>query len=134
MHIAGPSRPTAAARHAAVPATSAGWPRAFRPAWWALVVRSVRTPVGHGPTEPQLAATANGRPPASRRRGVLLPHAPTEPSATRASNRRTGRAHDMNRDGSPRHHQTPSDGTTRGAAASTQWHDAELAMKVARHS
>jgi len=40
----------------------------------------------------------------------------------------------MNHDGSPWHHQTPSDGTTRGVAASTQWHDAELAMKVARHS
>jgi hypothetical protein len=40
----------------------------------------------------------------------------------------------MSQDGSPRHHSTPSGDTTRGIAASTQWHDVELAMKVARHS
>lgn len=40
----------------------------------------------------------------------------------------------MNQDDSPRQHQTHSDATTRGIAASAQWHDAELAMKVARHS
>jgi hypothetical protein len=41
----------------------------------------------------------------------------------------------MNQNGSPRHHPTQNGGdTTRGIAASRQWHDAELAMKVARHS
>ena len=239
MHIPEPSRPSVAARHAAVPPPSPDWPRALRPAWRALVSWSVRTPVGHGPTgssgrQPQPgagigmstaagspgggaarggtsvaplpilppflpsqrrvdarhcarlpaliatlaspdreivllgvvagvsipgivaalgvtpaairlaqdralsalqpAATANGPLPATRRRVVLLPHAQTEPLKTRPSNHRTGRANDVNHDGSPRHHQTPSDGTTRGIAASTQWHDAELAMKVARHS
>jgi hypothetical protein len=37
-------------------------------------------------------------------------------------------------DESPRHHPAQSDGTTRAITASRQWHDAELAMKVARHS
>jgi hypothetical protein len=40
----------------------------------------------------------------------------------------------MNPDGSPPHHPTQGQGTTRGIAASTRLHDAELAMKVARHS
>jgi hypothetical protein len=40
----------------------------------------------------------------------------------------------MNSDGSPRHHRAQGQGTTRGIAASRQWHDAELAMKVAGHS
>ena len=40
----------------------------------------------------------------------------------------------MNQDGSPRHHPAQGDGTPRGIAASTHWHDAELATKVARHS
>jgi hypothetical protein len=40
----------------------------------------------------------------------------------------------MNQDGSPRQEPAQSGGSTRGIAASTQWHDAELAMKVARHS
>jgi hypothetical protein len=79
----------------------------------------------------QPAATANGPPPATRGRVVLLPHAQTEPSNTR----RTGRANGMNQNGSPRHRPTQSGGdTARGIAASTQLNDAELAMKVARHS
>ncbi len=40
----------------------------------------------------------------------------------------------MNQDDSQRQHPTQSDGTTRAIAVSMQWHDAELAMKVARHS
>jgi hypothetical protein len=40
----------------------------------------------------------------------------------------------MNHDKSPRHHLTPSDATTCAITASGQWHDAELAMTVARHS
>jgi len=40
----------------------------------------------------------------------------------------------MNQDDSLRQHPTQSDGTTRAIAVSAQWHDAELAMKVARHS
>jgi hypothetical protein len=83
----------------------------------------------------QPAATANGPPPAIRGRVVLLPHAQTEPPNTRPHNRRTGRANGMNQNGSSRHHPTQSGGdTTRGIAASRQWHDAELAMKMARQS
>ncbi len=68
-------------------------------------------------------------------RVVLLPHFQTEPPNTRPHNRRTGRANGMNQNGSPRHHPTQSGGdTTRGIAANTHWNDAELAMKVARHS
>jgi hypothetical protein len=40
----------------------------------------------------------------------------------------------MNHDDSPRQHPTQNDGTTRAITTSTQWHDAELALKVARHS
>ncbi len=40
----------------------------------------------------------------------------------------------MNRDDSPRQHPTRSDGITRAIDAHMQWHDAELAMRVARHS
>jgi hypothetical protein len=80
----------------------------------------------------QPTATAHGPPPATRVRVVLLPHA--EATDTRAHHRRTGRTNGMNQDGSPRHHWTPSGDTTRGIAASTQWHDVELAMTVARHS
>jgi hypothetical protein len=82
----------------------------------------------------QPAATAHGPPPATRGRVVLLPHAPTEPTDTRAHNRRTGRATGMNHDESPSHHPTHSDATTRAITANTQWHDAELVLKVARHS
>jgi hypothetical protein len=82
----------------------------------------------------QPTATVNGPPPATRGKVVLLPHAQTEPPNTRPHHGRTGRANGMNRDGSPRHHRAQDQGTTRGVAASTQWHDAELAMKVAGHS
>jgi hypothetical protein len=40
----------------------------------------------------------------------------------------------MNHDDSPRQHLAQSDGNTRAIAANTQWHDAELAMTVARHT
>jgi hypothetical protein len=80
----------------------------------------------------QPTATAHGPPPATRVRVVLLPHA--EATDTRAHHRRTGRTNGMSQKGSPRHHSTPSGDTTRGIAARTQWHDVELAMKVARHS
>jgi hypothetical protein len=40
----------------------------------------------------------------------------------------------MNQDDCPRHHPAQSRGTTRATVASSQWHDAELAMKLARHS
>jgi hypothetical protein len=82
----------------------------------------------------QPAATAHGAPPAARQRVVLLPHARTVSPNTRPGNRRPGGGHGMNHDDSPRQHRTHSDGITRGVAASAQWHDAELAMKVARHS
>lgn len=72
--------------------------------------------------------------PATRQRVVLLPHARTEPANTRPDNRRVGRGIGMNQDESPRQHWIQSNGTTRAIPASTQWHDAELAMKVARHS
>jgi hypothetical protein len=80
------------------------------------------------------AATANDPPSATRERVVLLPHARTEPADTRPNNRHTGRANGMNQDDSPQQHPAQSDGTTRAITASRQWHDAELAMKVARHS
>jgi hypothetical protein len=80
------------------------------------------------------AATAHGPPPATRKRVVLLPHAQTEPTDTRPNNRRTEGGNGMNHSGSPPQPPTRGDDTTPTIAASTQWHDAELAMKVARHS
>jgi hypothetical protein len=79
------------------------------------------------------AATANGPPPA-RKRVVLLPHARTEPTDTRPNNRRTGRGPGVNQDDAPRRHPAQGDDATGAIATSGQWHDAELAMKVARHS
>ncbi len=79
----------------------------------------------------QPTATANGPPPAARQRVVLLPHARTELSDTRPNNRCTGRATGMDQGDSPRQHST---GGTRAIATATQWHDAELAMKVAGRS
>jgi hypothetical protein len=81
----------------------------------------------------QPAATANGPPPVTRQR-VVLPHARIEPTDTGPTNRRTGRVTGMAQDNSPRQHPTQSDGSTRAIATTMQWHDAELAMKVARHS
>ncbi|MCA1693582.1 MAG: hypothetical protein LC749_01995 [Actinobacteria bacterium] len=82
----------------------------------------------------QPAAAAHGPPPATRGRVVLLPHTRTEPTDTRADNRRAGRATGMNHHKSPSHHPTHSDATTPGITANTQWHNAELALKVARHN
>ena len=39
----------------------------------------------------------------------------------------------MSHNGSPQHHPAPSGGTTHVIAANVQWHDAELALTVARH-
>jgi hypothetical protein len=40
----------------------------------------------------------------------------------------------MNQNGPPRRHPAQGDDATGAITTSTQWHDAELAMKVARHS
>lgn len=40
----------------------------------------------------------------------------------------------MNHDDAPRRHRAQSDDAAGAIAMSRQWHDAELAMKVARHS
>jgi hypothetical protein len=40
----------------------------------------------------------------------------------------------MNQDDSPPQHPAHSAGTTRVIAANRQWHNAELALKAARHS
>jgi hypothetical protein len=82
----------------------------------------------------QPAATANGPPPTARVRVVVLPHARPEPADTRPNNCGAERVNSMNQNGSSWHHPAQSDGTSRAIAASRQWHDAELAMKVARHS
>jgi len=82
----------------------------------------------------QPAATANSLPSFTRVRMVLLPHAPTEPTDTRPTNRHAGTVTGMNHAKSPPHHPAQNDATTRAITASRQWHDAELAMKVARHS
>lgn len=82
----------------------------------------------------QPVAIAHGRLPAARQRVVLLPHARIELADTRPNNRRVGRVNGMDHDDSPRQYPAQSNGATRAIAASTQWHDAELAMKVARHS
>jgi hypothetical protein len=73
------------------------------------------------------AATANGPLPAIRQRVVLLPHVRHHPN-----NRRAGRATGMNHDESLRPPPAHHGGTTRVISANTQWHDAELALKVAR--
>jgi hypothetical protein len=82
----------------------------------------------------QPAAPAPHRPPATRERVVLLPHARTEPTDAQPTNRRTGRGTGMNHNGSPRRPPGHNGGTTRVIAANVQWHDAELALTVARHS
>jgi hypothetical protein len=82
----------------------------------------------------QPAATANGPPPAARVRVVLLPHARTDPADTRPNNCGAERVNGMNQKGLSRHHLAESDGATRAIAASRQWSDVELALKVARHS
>lgn len=82
----------------------------------------------------QPASTANGPPPAAREQVVLLPHTWTETTDNRLNNRRTGRVKGVKQDNSPRQHPTQRDGTTRTSTANMQWHDAELAMRVARHS
>jgi hypothetical protein len=82
----------------------------------------------------QPAATANGPPPATRGRAVLLPHAQNKPTNTPPNNRRAGMTTGMHHNDSPRPHPTQNGHTTRVITANTQWHDAELALKVAGHS
>ncbi len=97
------------------------------------------TPTAKRPTEPQTlstlppSVTAPDPPPVARVPVVLLPHARIEPAVTRPTTRRAGRVTGMNHDQFPRHHTVRSDATTLAIAA-RQWHDAELAMKVARHN
>jgi hypothetical protein len=82
----------------------------------------------------QPAATANGPPPATRQQVVLLPHARNKPTDTPPDNRRAGRATGMHHDDSPRPHPAQNGHTTGAITAKTQWHDAQLALKVAGHS
>jgi hypothetical protein len=72
--------------------------------------------------------------PATWERVVLLPHARTKPASARPNDRRTGRVTGMNPGHSSRQHPTQSNGTARAIVVTMQWHDAELAMKVARRS
>ncbi|MGH3780366.1 MAG: hypothetical protein ACRDRO_06990 [Pseudonocardiaceae bacterium] len=99
-------------------------------------VRGLAYPNSDGPSPnriQRLAAIANGPPPAARQQVVLLPNSRTESTDTRPQSRHTGRVTGMDQDNSPRQHPTRSDGSTRVIAANLQWHDAEIALKVARH-
>jgi len=96
MRIRGPSRRLRVRVARVSTPISPHQPRAFRPAWWALVGWSARITVGCGPTVQQPAATAHGPAPATRVRVVLLPHARAEPPDTQANNRRTGGVTGMN--------------------------------------
>jgi hypothetical protein len=80
------------------------------------------------------AATTDGSPPVTRQRVVLLTHARIEPTDIRSTKRRAERATGMNRDDFPRPQPAQNGGTTPVIAAHTQWHDAELALKMARRS
>jgi hypothetical protein len=97
-----------------------------------------QTPTAKSPTEHRAmsawssSATAPHRPPVTRVPVVLLPHSPTPPT-TRPTIRRAVRVTDINHGQSSRPHPAHSDATTPVIAA-RQWHDAERAMKVARHS
>lgn len=61
---------------------------------------------------PQPAVTADSPTPATRVRVVLLPHARTEPTATQANNRRTGRVTRLNQGDSSWQHLTQGEDTT----------------------
>jgi hypothetical protein len=80
------------------------------------------------------AATANSPTPAIRQRVVLLPHAQNKPTETPPNKRRAARTTGMNHDDFPRPHPAHNGRSSRVITANTQWHDAELALKVARHS
>jgi hypothetical protein len=84
-------------------------------------------------SSPQPVAIAANPPLATRQRVVLLPHARIEHPGTRPKSRRTGRATGVDQDNSPPQQSTQRDGSIRVIAANLQWHDAELALKVARH-
>ncbi|MGH3830751.1 MAG: hypothetical protein ACRDRS_09940 [Pseudonocardiaceae bacterium] len=92
-------------------------------------------PAGHQVANaPQPAVTVTGLSPATRGRVVLLPHTQTEPTDTRPTYHPAARVAGMNHNDSPGRRLAQSDGTTRAITASRQWHDVELAVKVARHS
>lgn len=94
---------------------------------------AIRPAEHQAPNAPQPAMTVTGLPPTTRGRVVLLPHTQTEPTDTRPTHHPAARATGMNHNDSPQHRPTQSDGTTRAITASRQWHDVELAVKVARH-
>lgn len=81
----------------------------------------------------QPAAIATGLPAVTRQRVVLLPHVRAELIDIRPKSRRTGGVTGMDQDNSPPRDPPQRDGRTRVIAANLQWHDAELALKVARH-
>jgi hypothetical protein len=81
----------------------------------------------------QPAANATEPLPGTRQRVVLLPHVRAELTDIRPKSRHTGGVTGMDQDNSPRRDAPQSDGRTRVIAANLQWHDAELALKVARH-
>ena len=75
------------------------------------------------------ATTTPDPPPTTRQQVVLLPHLRKPPH-----NHHAGKATDINHNDSLRPPPAHHGGTTRMITATTQWHDAELALKVARHS
>ena len=91
------------------------------------------SPVERRPQILRASQPATEPPPATRQRVVLLPHVRAELTDIRPQSRRAGRVTGMDQDNSPPQHPTESDGRTRVIAANLQWHDAELALKVARH-
>ena len=98
---------------------SLNWPQVFGPAWWTLWV---------GQDIVVLRVV-------SRQRVVLLRTSPTSsPLRPAPPTVVTGTVNGMNPDDplGPDPYQTG--GTTRVSAANMHWHDAELALKVARHN
>jgi hypothetical protein len=97
------------------------------------------TPTATSPTEHQAlsarppSANAQHPAPVTRVPVVLLPHAQTPPPSTRPAIRRAVQVTGINHNQSPRHQPAHRNATTPVIAA-RQWHDAERAMKVARHS
>ncbi|HEX5347778.1 MAG TPA: hypothetical protein VFW64_11875 [Pseudonocardiaceae bacterium] len=91
------------------------------------------SPLERRPQILRASQPATGPPPATRQRVVLLPHVRAELTDIRPQSRRAGGVTGMDQDKSPRQHPPQNDGRTRVIAANLQWHDAELALKVARH-
>ena len=131
--LGGGSARTAAGRDATVRQPAAGTCAGI------VAVQNVtQPPVGlsqhQALSAPQPAATAPGPAPDTRVRVVLLPHARIKPTDTQANSRRTGKVTGIHQGDSSRQQSTQSDGATGMIDVNGQWHDAELAMKVARHS